>query len=73
VIFKGGYYNTNKKHTRGFQQGIIVKLVYFEEFQWINDAIDREKQLKAGSRKKKIDLIIKDNPGWSDLSNGWYD
>ena len=48
------------------------KLVYFEEFQWIQDAIAREKQLKAGSRKKKIDLIIKDNPGWNDLSEGWY-
>jgi putative endonuclease len=49
------------------------KLVYFEEFQWIQDAIAREKQLKAGSRQKKIDLIVRDNPSWSDLSEGWYD
>jgi len=49
------------------------KLVYYEEFQWIQDAIGREKQLKAGSRQKKIDLIIADNPSWSDLSDGWYD
>jgi len=49
------------------------KLVYFEEFQWIQDAIEREKQLKAGSRQKKIDLIIQDNPSWSALSGGWYD
>jgi putative endonuclease len=48
------------------------KLVYYEEFQWIQDAIAREKQLKAGSRQKKIDLIIADNPSWSDLSDGWY-
>ncbi len=49
------------------------KLVYYEEFQWIDDAIAREKQLKAGSRQRKIDLIIADNPEWNDLSNGWYD
>ncbi|MGB4773866.1 MAG: GIY-YIG nuclease family protein [Daejeonella sp.] len=49
------------------------KLVYFEEYQWIDDAIAREKQIKAGSRKKKIDLINKDNKEWKDLSEGWYD
>lgn len=49
------------------------KLVYFEEFQWIQDAIAREKQLKGGSRQKKIDLIVDMNPGWMDLSEGWYD
>jgi putative endonuclease len=48
-------------------------LVYFEEFQWIQDAIAREKQIKAGSRQKKIDLIVGHNPSWSDLSEGWYD
>jgi putative endonuclease len=30
------------------------KLVYYEEFQWIQDAIAREKQLKAGSQQKKL-------------------
>jgi putative endonuclease len=61
-IFKGftAMYNCNK-------------LVYFEDFQWIQDAIAREKQLKAGSHQKKIDLIIADNPLWNDLSDGWYD
>jgi len=48
------------------------KLVYFEEFQWIQDAIAREKQLKAGSRQKKIELILADNPLWDDLSKDWY-
>jgi putative endonuclease len=48
------------------------KLVYFEEFSWIDEAIAREKQLKAGSRQKKIDLIVNDNPGWLDLSADWY-
>jgi putative endonuclease len=49
------------------------KLVYYEEYQWIQDAITREKQLKAGSRQKKIDLIVIDNPLWNDLSQRWYD
>lgn len=49
------------------------KLVYFEEYQWVQDAIAREKQLKGGSRQKKIDLILNTNPGWKDLSEGWYD
>jgi putative endonuclease len=47
--------------------------VYYEEYQWIQDAIDREKQLKAGSRQKKINLIIAENPLWNDLSVGWYE
>ena len=49
------------------------KLVYYEEYQWIQDAIAREKQLKAGSRQKKIDLIVAENPSWIDLSVDWYD
>ena len=47
------------------------KLVYFEEFDDINAAISREKQLKAGNRKRKEDLINKENPDWNDLSDGW--
>ena len=46
------------------------KLVYFEEFDDINAAISREKQLKAGNRKRKEDLINKENPDWNDLSDG---
>ena len=45
----------------------IIKLVYFEILSDINAAIIREKQIKAGSRKKKIDLIISSNPNWNDL------
>ncbi len=49
------------------------KLVYYEEYQWIQDAIAREKQLKAGSRQNKIDLIVAENPLWIDLSADRYD
>ncbi len=45
----------------------ISKLLYFEEYNDIRDAIEREKQIKAGSRAKKIKLIESMNPGWKDL------
>jgi putative endonuclease len=45
----------------------LTKLVYFEITNDINSAITREKQIKAGSRQKKIDLINSINPGWTDL------
>ncbi|MDP2860825.1 MAG: GIY-YIG nuclease family protein [bacterium] len=45
----------------------IDKLVYFEIFEDIAEAIAREKQIKAGSRKNKMDLINKFNPGRKDL------
>jgi putative endonuclease len=45
----------------------VQKLVYFECGNDINNAILREKQIKAGSRKKKLDLINSMNPEWKDL------
>lgn len=45
----------------------ITKLVYFELYDESLTAIEREKQLKAGSRKKKVDLIERNNPDWQDL------
>ncbi|APY06919.1 endonuclease [Winogradskyella sp. J14-2] len=46
----------------------LNKLVYYESFQMIGDAIAREKQIKAGSRAKKIKLIESINPNWDDLT-----
>ncbi len=43
-------------------------LVYYEEWWSIEEAIQREKQLKAGNRKKKLSLIESINPDWKDLS-----
>jgi putative endonuclease len=45
----------------------LNKLVYFEQFQMIGDAIAREKQLKAGNRTTKENLINSINPDWNDL------
>ena len=43
------------------------KLVWYQTFSRIEEAIEREKQIKGGSRKDKEALIITINPGWKDL------
>jgi putative endonuclease len=50
----------------------VVKLVYFEELSTMPEAITREKQIKGGSRQKKIELIKKINPDWSDLYEKFF-
>jgi putative endonuclease len=45
----------------------VVKLVYYEQTANVLSAIEREKQIKAGSRKKKIELVESMNPEWKDL------
>lgn len=62
------YEHKTGKHLNSFTHKYNVhKLVYFEEFTNIERAITREKQIKAGSRQKKIDLINAMNPEWKDL------
>ena len=46
----------------------VDKLVYYEEYNDVNNAIAREKQIKNLLRKKKIGLIEKMNPEWRDLA-----
>ncbi len=61
-------YEHKEKMIDGFTKKYnINKLVYYEVFDDIKDAIQREKQIKGGSRKKKIDLINSMNPGFRDL------
>jgi len=50
----------------------LTKLVYFEEFQFIEMAIKREKNIKKWKRDWKIKLIIDENPNWEDLSKDWF-
>ncbi|MFC6789556.1 GIY-YIG nuclease family protein [Methylobacterium komagatae] len=45
-------------------------LVWYESYGLMTEAIDREKQIKAGSRKRKIALIEAMNPDWADLYPG---
>jgi len=49
----------------------IDKLVYYEQFALVIDAIAREKELKGWLRIKKIQLIGANNPTWRDLSEDW--
>jgi putative endonuclease len=57
-----------KKHTAGFSARYnLTKLVYYEQFDTIGEAIKKEKQIKGGSRKKKEALINSMNPDWNDL------
>ena len=51
----------------------ITNLVYYEMTPDVASAIAREKQIKGWLRKKKTALIESRNPGWKDLSDGWYD
>lgn len=61
-------YEHKEKFVSGFTAKYNVnKLVYCEVFDDITNAIYREKQIKAGSRRKKIELINSLNSGWKDL------
>ena len=61
-------YEHKEKFVSGFTKKYNVrKLVYYEVFQDPENAILREKQIKAGSRGKKIDLINTMNKEWRDL------
>ncbi len=47
----------------------ICKLVYYEPFKYVDEAIKREKQLKRWNRDWKDNLINKSNPGWNDITS----
>ncbi len=61
-------YEHKEKLVKGFTKKYNVsKLVYYEVCEDIYGAISKEKQIKAGSRKKKIELINSVNEEWKDL------
>ena len=63
------YEHLSGKYQNSFTYKYNVKeLVYYEGFTSIEEAILREKQIKGGSRQKKIDLIYGSNPEWKDLT-----
>ncbi len=51
----------------------VDRLVYYEYFHFIEEAIDREKQIKSMKRNKKEKLINDFNPGWNDLFDNLED
>ena len=65
-----------RQHKEGQIEGFTQKygchkLVYFEEFKYVLEALEREKQIKRWNRKKKELLIRTLNSGWKDLAEGW--
>lgn len=65
------------EHKRKVHEGFSAtyncnRLVWFERFIDVGNAIAREKQLKGWRRAKKIALVKSTNPTWIDLSEGWY-
>jgi putative endonuclease len=75
VIYTGVTNNLKSRayqHKEGVFEGFtkryrVHELVYYETFAEVRDAIAREKQIKAGSRKRKMELIDAFNPRWRDL------
>ena len=69
MIKRIGIYEHKNKFVEGFTKKYnIDQLVYYEVLESIDEAIQREKQIKAGSRIKKVQLIEGMNPKWKDLS-----
>jgi len=69
-LLKRLYEHKNKIYKGSFTSKYgVFKLVYYKVFTRIEDAISREKQIKAGSRLKKENLILAMNPNWYDLSD----
>ena len=67
-LFNRGFQHKLKVNPRSFTARYNVdKLVYYEMYQYIQEAIAREKELKKLTRAEKIVLIEKDNPTWRDL------
>ena len=65
-------YQHKNKLIEGFTSKYNVnRLVYFEMFGDVRDAIAREKQIKKWRRSKKLELIESMNPKWQDLSEVW--
>ena len=76
VLYVGVTNNLERRifeHKNGLTDGFskkykLTKLIYFEEFNSINDALVSEKKIKGWLRKKKIELINSKNPQWKDLA-----
>jgi len=61
------------KEVEGFSSKYnLNKVLFFEEFVNIEDAISSEKSMKNWKREWKLNLIRKDNPSFNDLAKDWY-
>jgi putative endonuclease len=71
-LFKRVYEHKSKLVPGFTSKYNVTKLVYYEEYETIMEAITREKQIKGGSRQKKLDLINIKNPEWKDLYEEFF-
>jgi putative endonuclease len=65
------------EHKTGAVEGFtsrykLDRLVYWEKFQYVTNAIAREKQVKVWKRVKKVQLVVSMNPTWDDLAADWF-
>jgi putative endonuclease len=72
----GDIYHRALQHKAGEVEGFTKKYrinrpVYYETFKYVNNALAREKQVKAWTRAKRLALIKTMNPAWQDLADGW--
>ena len=72
----GNIFERALQHKSGTVEGFtkrynINRLVYFEVFEHIGNAIAREKQIKAWTRAKRVALVRSTNPTWMDLADDW--
>ena len=72
----GDIYHRALQHKAGEIDGFtrkyhINRLVYYETFKYMNNALAREKQIKAWTRAKRLALIKTTTAAWQDLAEGW--
>jgi putative endonuclease len=79
VLYCGVTNNVERRvpeHKAGIVPGFTAnylceRLVWFEHYRYVRNAIAREKQIKNWTRAKKIQLIEEENSSWADLSEAW--
>ena len=71
-LLKRVFQHKQKVHDGFTSRYNCTRLVWFQRFSDVSEAIQREKELKGRKRDKKIALIEEINPTWEDLSSPWY-
>ena len=71
-LFRRMWQHKNKAFPGFTKKYNCDRLVYFEEYGEIDQAIAREKQIKGWTRARKNALVERMNPEWKDLAESWY-
>lgn len=72
-LHRRAFEHKTKQHPGFTARYNCTRLVWFEPFQGVENAIARERELKGWSRAKKLALIESTNAAWTDLSREWYE